>query len=638
MVRHFVTRAAVVLALLFILMLLSAPVALADNCSSLSDCLPMTDAQTAVTVAVAVLVAVALFALPQLLHTPTGTDETPLDSAAPPEAPGAAYPPPDPHLAAGGYPPVPAHGAPGYPGAQPQLEGHPAPWQGQDAYRGDQAAFAPQGPQGSYPPGYHAGAQQGLPGAHAEAQAPYQGPQAGHVEAQGPYAQQQGPEVAHFEAREPGAAHVGEQMQQGPGAEHLANHPAQPHSGMQENRPAGEAPAEGKQIDHAPSAIAHRQNHPPGEIVERSGPGQAAPAGGEPQIGRPESEVQLMRQGEAPQIARGDEGVQPVPFVPPLEQAPPTVPLAGLHHITASTSDLRRNLICYTRVLGLRLLKVTVDVDHPDTYQLYYGDAVGTPGSVISFVCWPNAPRGSRGTGQAISIAFAIPPGTLSFWAEYLTRQGITLGGPSARFGDQMLSFFDPDGVQIDLVEHNGALAREGWSSERIPPECTIRGLHSVSLSVNDATHSAALLQQALGFRKLGEAGSRHRLGVGEGGPGTLLDLIHLPSVPAGTNGSGIIQRVSWSTPNEAQQLTWQYALALKQVQVSQVIDHYYYRALLFQLPGGALFEIATDVPGFTVDERPFELGTHLMLPPWLEAQRDALLRVLPPLELPARE
>jgi glyoxalase family protein len=282
------------------------------------------------------------------------------------------------------------------------------------------------------------------------------------------------------------------------------------------------------------------------------------------------------------------------------------------------------------------LVKVTVNFDEPNTYQFYYGDTLGAPGTLLTFLCWPTAQRGSRGTGQVISLSFSVPEGALSYWAEYITLNGITVGGPNPRFVDQILSFFEPDGLQIDLVAHQGAEERSGWNNGPIPPEYAIRGLHSVSISVVRHEYTAALLSEVLGFQQMGEAGNRRRYQTGDGKPGSILDVVSLPTVPGGTIGTGIVHHLGWRTPGNAQQLSWRYRLSNAGLNISPVMDRLYYQSFYCREPGGVLFDIATDTPGFTIDERPEQLGTHLMLPPWLEPQRIQILQSLPPLRPPS--
>lgn len=309
--------------------------------------------------------------------------------------------------------------------------------------------------------------------------------------------------------------------------------------------------------------------------------------------------------------------------------------LLGLHHITALASDPQRNIDFYAGLLGLRLVKLTVSSEAPNTYQLYYGDTWGQPGSILSFICTPNTAPSVRGTGQATSIAFAVTEGALQFWAGYLAQRGITVGAPSQRFGTSVLSFFDPDGLQIDLVVQREAGGRGSWQTSRIPPAYTLRGLYGVSVAVGQYEPTDKLLDEALGFSLVAEAGNRRRYQLQKATTGAMLDVVHLPTVPRGTVGVGMVRHIGWRTPGEAQQLAWSYRLDQLGIKVSQVTDQVYFRSLYFYEPGGVLFDIATDSPGFTVNERVEELGTHLLLPPQFEAQRAQLQRVLPPLRLP---
>ena len=316
-----------------------------------------------------------------------------------------------------------------------------------------------------------------------------------------------------------------------------------------------------------------------------------------------------------------------------------TAPLPGIHHVTAIASDPQRNVDFYTGVLGLRLVKLTVNFDDPGAYHLYYGDAVGHPGTLLTFFAWPGAPQGRQGTGQVASTAFSIPPGALDYWVERLNGRGIAVEGPTSRFGaqggEQVLALTDPDGLLLELVAHPAAHERPGWQKGPVPAEHAIRGLHGVTLWEAGYEHTATFLTETLGFRLLAEEGSVFRYGVGAGGPGALVDVRCAPDLGRGVVAVGTVHHVAWRTPSDADQRAWRQTIAGSGRDVTPVLDRQYFHSIYFHEPGGVLFEIATDPPGFTIDEPADELGTHLKLPPWLEPRRARLERLLPPLRLP---
>jgi glyoxalase family protein len=314
-------------------------------------------------------------------------------------------------------------------------------------------------------------------------------------------------------------------------------------------------------------------------------------------------------------------------------------PILGLHHVTAIATDPQRNIDFYTGLLGLRLVKVTINFDDPGSYHLYYGDDRGHPGTLLTFFPWPTAPKGRRGTGQATAVSFSIPQEALDYWVERLKSHAIAVDGPVARFAEQVLALADPDGLALELVAHEGATERTGWTHGPVPAAYAIRGLACVTLSVAGYERTAALLTRTLGFRPVEQEvdGARFRYEVGSGGYGTFVDVLCLPEAPRGRVAAGTVHHVAWRTPDDEQERAWREELSHQGLNVTPVIDRRYFHSIYFREPGGVLLEIATDPPGFTVDEPPEQLGTHLMLPPWLEPHRAELEQALPPLSLPAK-
>lgn len=309
--------------------------------------------------------------------------------------------------------------------------------------------------------------------------------------------------------------------------------------------------------------------------------------------------------------------------------------ILGIHHITAIATDPQRNIDFYSRLLGLRLVKLTVNFDDPNTYHLYYGDEIGDPGTILTFFPWPGAPRGRLGTGQATAISFSIPEDSFEFWMEHFKLHRVEFHGPANCFSDQVLSFADPDGLRLELVAHKGADATRAWKEGPIPVEYAIRGFHGITLSEQNSELTNALLTDLFGFRHLREEENRCRYEAPGRSSATLVDVIGLPEVPRGAIGAGSVHHVAWRTRNDEEQKTWRKKLVDVGLHVTPIIDRKYFHSIYFHEPGGVLFEIATDPPGFTVDESPAELGTHLMLPPWLESTRSEVEQSLPKVHLP---
>ncbi len=309
--------------------------------------------------------------------------------------------------------------------------------------------------------------------------------------------------------------------------------------------------------------------------------------------------------------------------------------IVGIHHVTAIAGEPQQNVDFYAGFLGLRLVKLTVNYDDPETYHLYYGDEVGHPGTILTFFPWPGAPKGRKGEGQVTITSFSIPHGSVGYWVQRLSKRGIRFEGPINRFEEQVISFSDPDDLNLELVAHAEAEKRSGWNRGSVPEEHSIRGFFGVTLSEEGYERTASLLTETMGFRLVSQDGDRFRYEVGKGGPGAMVDLLSQPDAPAGVVSVGTVHHLAWRTPNDEQQKEWREELAGARLDVTPVIDRRYFRSIYFREPGGVLFEIATDSPGFTVDERKEELGTRLMLPPRLESFRADLDQALPRVKLP---
>lgn len=310
--------------------------------------------------------------------------------------------------------------------------------------------------------------------------------------------------------------------------------------------------------------------------------------------------------------------------------------IQGIHHVTAIAADANRNIEFYTQVLGLRLVKVTVNFDDPAAYHLYYGDTLGRPGTVITFFVWANMPPGRRGSGQVTAVGFSVPAASLDYWRARLEAHGVRTE-PAERFDEKVLRFYDPDGLQLELVAGPGPDNREPWTGGPVPAEHGVRGIYGVTLTEPAAEPTTGLLTLVMGFRFQAADAGRYRYATGPGGPGAVVDVEVRRDLFRGRVAVGTVHHVAWRTGNDETQLAWRSRLLAAGYQVTPVRDRLYFRSIYFFEPGGVLFEIATDPPGFTVDEAADTLGTGLRLPPWLEARRAELEAVLPPLSLPVQ-
>lgn len=306
--------------------------------------------------------------------------------------------------------------------------------------------------------------------------------------------------------------------------------------------------------------------------------------------------------------------------------------VTGLHHITAIASDPRQNLDFYTRVLGLRFVKKSVNQDDPGTYHLYYGDYAASPGTILTFFPWAGLRRGRPGTGQAYATGFSVPVGSLPFWQERLTRLDVKQQPIESRFNDQVLPFADPDGLRLELIATAETDSRPPAPAKDVPAESAIRGFHSSTLALTDAAATAAVLTDSMGYRLAGQSGHRARYTAAAGGPGTYVDLLTDPALPRGLNGAGTIHHVAFRVADAAQENSARDILLKSGLHVSPVIDRAYFKSIYYREPAGVLFEIATDGPGFAIDEPLEQLGTILGLPPHLEPHRVEIEAALPKL------
>lgn len=308
----------------------------------------------------------------------------------------------------------------------------------------------------------------------------------------------------------------------------------------------------------------------------------------------------------------------------------PDIP--GLHHITIISGEPNSNIHFYSRVLGLRLIKKTVNFDDNFTYHLYYGDRIGSPGTITTFFPWPDAKPGKNGTGLCKSTAYMIPKNSIDFWVNRLRQHNITTQPLIYRFGEPVIQFQDHDGVYLDLVGSDSveqlSNADQVWNTDDIPVEHAIRAFHSVSLNLESVESTQDLLL-LMGYTYKGKEGNRHRFIGKETEPGSIIDLVDISYEP-GAMGKGIVHHVAFRCANDNEQAYWQETISGAGIPVTEVRDRQYFKSIYFQEPGGVLFEIATDPPGFTSDEPVEKLGSTLKLPSWLESRRKEIEAHLP--------
>jgi glyoxalase family protein len=313
---------------------------------------------------------------------------------------------------------------------------------------------------------------------------------------------------------------------------------------------------------------------------------------------------------------------------------PPSI--ESLHHVTATVTDAQEDLDFYAGLLGLRLVKRTVNFDNHGVYHFYYGNEHGSPSSLMTTFPYggKGVPAGRKGAGQITVTSFAVPPGSLPWWRRRLTGRGVPVHDAPARFGHGSLTLDDPSGLELELVEAHGD-ERTPWIATDIDPEAAIRGIHSVTLLVRQAEPSVAFLVEALGAEAAAQEESRTRVALGGGGSGAFIEILEDPAAPQSRNGLGTVHHVAMAVADAEVQLRSREELVQRGVSVTPVRDRQYFTSIYFREPGGILYEIATEGPGFLLDEEVEELGRGLKLPSWEEGNRPAIEAALPSVTLP---
>jgi glyoxalase family protein len=304
----------------------------------------------------------------------------------------------------------------------------------------------------------------------------------------------------------------------------------------------------------------------------------------------------------------------------------------GIHHITAIAGNAKRNYDFYTNVLGLRLVKKTVNFDDPETYHLYYGDREGTPGSILTFFPWEGIAMGRRGTRQATEIGYSVPENSLDFWLKRFEKHNVTYNKISEKFGEPYLTVLDPDGLKLELIASKTPDNRLPWETEEIKAENATKGFYNVTITTDKMQPTADILIGVFGYRLLEQHVNRFRFITDNIEHAAIIDLVEVQGEKVGHVAGGSVHHVAFRVKNEAVLMEYREKIAAMGLNITDKIDRNYFYSLYLREPGGVLFELATDNPGFAVDEPVEELGTHLMLPEQYEKFRSTLEKSLPKL------
>lgn len=305
--------------------------------------------------------------------------------------------------------------------------------------------------------------------------------------------------------------------------------------------------------------------------------------------------------------------------------------ILGLHHITAIANQAQRNLDFYTGVLGVRLVKKTVNFDDPGTYHFYFGNASGEAGTILTFFPWEGIGKGRNGAGMATHIGYSVPPGALDFWKQRLSAYNVSYH-EGIVFGERMIAFQDPDGLQLQLIEPQESDNRKVWTTADVTEEVALKGFHQVTLTLSKKEATVKVLTEILGYTLQQQAGNRYRYAVDTVTNARFIDIIEDPAAPRGNNAAGTNHHIAFRVKNDDILMDIREKVLSAGLNITPKIDRDYFYSLYFREPGGVLFEIATDNPGFTVDEPLEELGKNLKLPSQYEGSRTEIEAVLPKL------
>ena len=321
-----------------------------------------------------------------------------------------------------------------------------------------------------------------------------------------------------------------------------------------------------------------------------------------------------------------------------METAESRPAVHGLHHVTVIAGDPQENLDFYTGVMGMRLVKKSINQDAPDTYHLFYADGVGSPGTDLTFFPWPDLPKARPAPGHIVEVPFAVPAGSLDYWKERSDEKGGQTKEEETRFGERTLPFEDPHGLQLALVETSDERDVTPWDESPIPAEHQVRGMHAVRLWEHTLEPTETLLTDVMGFEKVGEEDGWHRYAAEGGRSGTLAEVKVVGQASRASHrvsGTGGVHHAAWRVSDSDEEMALRDFIGKVGLHPAQQIDRFWFKSVYFREPGGVLFELATDGPGFTADEDLDSLGTSLVLPPWMEKDRAEIEAGLPPLEMP---
>jgi len=300
--------------------------------------------------------------------------------------------------------------------------------------------------------------------------------------------------------------------------------------------------------------------------------------------------------------------------------------ILGLHHITAIAGDAKRNFDFYSKVLGLRFIKKTVNFDDPGTYHFYFGDEVGSAGTILTFFPWgAGIQQGRKGSGMATEIGYSVPKGSLDFWQKRFEQYNVIYNKPAEKFGEKYLTFLDPDGLKLELIESKTDDKRKAWETDEVKADVATKGFHNITLTLNSIKATAAILTDIFGYKLIDQDVNRYRYATDAVENAAIVDLVELPEEKRGLNANGTVHHVAFRVQNDEILMKFREKIEDYGLQITPQIDRQYFHSLYFREPGGVLFEIATDNPGFTVDESLEELGQNLKLPAQYESQREAI-------------
>jgi len=305
----------------------------------------------------------------------------------------------------------------------------------------------------------------------------------------------------------------------------------------------------------------------------------------------------------------------------------------GIHHITAIAGNAQRNYDFYTKVLGLRFVKKTVNFDDPGTYHFYFGDEAGSPGTILTFFPWEGITKGRQGSGMASDIAYSVPENSLGFWKERFEKFNVKVTGSGTRLGEEFLSFEDPDGLPLTLIVPSKDDLRKPWQTNEVKDDVATRGFHSITLSIRSVPGTARILTDIFDYTLEKQEGNRHRYVTHAVDGASRVDILEVPDTPRAVNAGGTIHHVAFRVKDEDTLMKYRQKVVAYGLNITPKIDRNYFFSLYFREPGGILFELATDNPGFTVDEPLNALGTHLKLPVQYESNRSEIEKILPVLK-----